>query len=180
MMRVGMVGVGVAGRSHLFDLATCPGMEPVAVCAASMASAGRAGAQFGIESAYDDLSAMLAEEKLDGLVVAVPPSAGDRLLPLAAASGLPVVIDKPGATSPARLRTALSTDPGFAGRAVVSYNRRYQAHVRTLKSWLAAGELGAVRNVRCIWSGPFRERYSSSGTYRCSAPFGRGVLLDTV
>ncbi|BCL16664.1 hypothetical protein GCM10017556_44030 [Micromonospora sagamiensis] len=174
------MGGGIAGRSHLFDLLCCPGFEPVAVCTTSVGSATRVAREFGVGSAYSDVAAMIAQERMDGLVVAVPPGAGDRVLPVAAGCGLPLVIDKPGAASPAVLRNVLATYPGLTGRTVVSYNRRYQAHVRALRSLLADGSLGALQRVHCTWTGPFRDRYASGDTYRGSVRFGGGVLLDTV
>jgi predicted dehydrogenase len=174
------VGSGLAGTSHLFDLASSSEMAPVAVCATSVASASRAADCFGARAAYDNLDQMLSSERLDALVVAVPPSAADAVLPAVAASGLPVVIEKPGAVAADVIQRVRQVHQGFVRLSTVAYNRRYQRHVRTLRDRLQRGLLGSITEVRCTWLGPFSQRYSHGSTYRSGARFGEGVLLDTV
>jgi predicted dehydrogenase len=180
MMRVGVLGAGLAASSHLFDLTVCDGVEPVAVCATTTASAARAAQAFGAIRPYDSVTGMLACEDLDGLVVAVPPRAASAVLPAVAASGLPVILDKPAADSAQPLRDSLRHHRGFGTRAAVAYNRRYQRHTRALRAMLRQGRLGTVQSVSCAWSAPFAARFEDRDTYRAAAGFGEGVLLDTV
>jgi predicted dehydrogenase len=176
-VRVGVVGVGIAGSSHLFDLACGNGFKITAVCASRQERADHAAGLFGASSAYTDYGQMIASEHLDGLIIAVPPTVSATVLRCALAAGIPTLIDKPAAAYPSDLRRLIS-----AGRdeAVVAYNRRYQSHVHRARDLLALGPSESVQGVHCHWVGPFVSRYKGIQTCRREARLGHGVLLDTM
>lgn len=179
-MRVGVVGVGVAGSSHLFDLVSDDRFEVAAVCAKRPDRATRAADLFGVPAAYSDPHVMLEQEGLEGLVVAVPPAVTAELVDLALSAGLIVLVDKPAAVHPDQLRRLLGDGPTAAMRkAVVAYNRRYQRHVHAARALVAPALSSSVATIDCSWSGPFVHRYVEEPTYRRQVGLGDGVLLDT-
>ncbi|MBI1758782.1 MAG: Gfo/Idh/MocA family oxidoreductase [Actinobacteria bacterium] len=178
-MKVGVVGVGVAGSSHLLDLAASDRFTIGAVCARRRHHAARAADLFGVPGIYDDATEMLADADLDAVVIATPPDLTPTLARIALTAGLPTLLDKPAGT------TALSLDESRIGvgsgadLAVVAYNRRYQRHVHHARELLTDGRLGAVAGVDCVWTAPFARRYASPATYRHQVGCGHGVVLDT-
>jgi predicted dehydrogenase len=179
-MKVGVIGVGVAGTSHLCDLASSKRFTVVAVCAAHRERAAQAAQAFGVPAAYDDVRAMLAQTPLDGLVVAVPPDVSASILPVVLQLSVPILIDKPAAPAADALRQlVINADPTTASRVVVAYNRRYHHAVRQARHALSSGAIGAPVRVTCRWTGPFRQRYETGATYRRNTGWGHGVVLDT-
>lgn len=189
-MRTAVVGVGVAGSSHLLDVVTSDGLELVAVCATRLDRATEACATFGAGAAYDSVESMFDREELDAIVIATPPSVSADILDRSLERGLLVLVEKPAAGDRLALERAVAHDaqplsdrsagtPRPTG-AVVAYNRRYQGHVRRLGELLAdSGGPQATASVECEWRARFRHRYTNGDTYRSCAAFGHGVLLDT-
>jgi len=173
-----VVGVGVAGKSHLFDLVSDDRFAVVTVCASRRDTAEHAAHTFGVTHAHDDPDALLVGGRLDGIVLATPPAVTPVLLRRALDAGLAVLVEKPGAGSAADLRAVVQGAPA-AQRVAVAYNRRYQRHVHEARRLVAAGALGPPNEVGCRWRAPFRERYSGGDTFRPRVPWGHGVVLDT-
>jgi predicted dehydrogenase len=176
-MRVGVIGVGIAGSSHLFDLASDSRFSIEAVCARRLHRAADAAALYGAPRAYDNAAAMIRDVDLDAVVVATPPDIVPAVLRPALAGGLAILIDKPAAVDAAAL-VALAAHASDR-QAAVTYNRRYQTHVHRARQLIIEGTLGAITAVHCTWSAPFDRRYSSPETYRQHVGWGNGVVLDT-
>ncbi|ONI91744.1 hypothetical protein ALI22I_07710 [Saccharothrix sp. ALI-22-I] len=176
-MRVAVIGTGIAGRSHLLDLVTNPRFDTCAVLAQRPGRAQLVAREFGIAAAFTNVTAMLEAVNPDAVVVATPPAVTPTILRTVIDHGCLALADKPAGARAAHLHELLHHDG--ATSVVVGYNRRYQAHVRHCRSLLhEAGQL-IVQQVRCTWRAPFATRYNSTDTYRHTARFGDGVLLDT-
>lgn len=177
-MNIGVIGAGIAGQSHLFDLLSDPRFTVTAVCAAHAATAAEIAQLYGIPQSYDDPHRMLADEAFDGLVIAVPPAVTPAILHRAVTMRQPIVVDKPAASGPAPLRQILRVPARSALDVSVAYNRRYLHHVHTARALLANHHDDATA-ITCDWSGPFSHRFRHGATYRRTAGFGDGVLVDT-
>jgi predicted dehydrogenase len=163
-------------------LVTDDRFEVVAVCSANAARAEQAAQTFDVPRFYSDLGALVSGELPDAIVLATPPDVTPRLLRIAVAAELPVLVEKPGAATAAELRNAIDS-PGThvdrPPRVSVAYNRRYQRHVYEGRRIVSAGELGPLRDLKCQWRAPFLDRYTLGDTYRRRLTRGHGVLLDT-
>ncbi|MBB2988524.1 Gfo/Idh/MocA family protein [Terracoccus luteus] len=177
-MKVGVIGVGLAGSSHLFDLVSDPRFDVVAVCSRRAERAAYAAEIFGVPSHWTDPAELLTAGFLDGVVIATPPAAATGLLRLALSQMLLVLVDKPVAERARDLRQVIADPACEIEHAVVGYNRRYQGHVHHVRDWIAAAPSDAIDVVECHWSGPFSARYVNDETYRRQASLGHGVLLD--
>ena len=177
-MRVGVIGVGVAGSSHLFDLASSEDFEITAVCAARPGHAAEAAAIFGARTWCRTAEEVIADESIEAVVIATPPDVAPAILDRAIDAGLPTLVEKPAAASAARLRSVIQRAGPKANLARVAYNRRYQRHVAHAAA-LTRGSPGAVSEIRCCWRAPFAARYGAGHSYRTASRFGDGVILDT-
>lgn len=178
-MKTAVIGVGIAGSSHLFDLVSSRDFDVVALCSSREETARKAAETFAIPAVHTDVTELLAVHDLDAVVIATPPHATPGILTRCLAAGTWVIADKPAAPSGPALRTVIENSGVLAERARVAYNRRYQGHVRSASDLIKTRALGALTSVRCEWAAPFTRRYTSSSTYRVHAGPGDGVLLDT-
>lgn len=177
-VKVGVVGVGIAGASHLFDLASSDQFTIAAVCARRRSRAVEAAEWYGAQQVFDDPAAMIAATPLEALVIATPPEVTPAVMRSAWAAGVPTLVDKPAAATDSGLARLAESAAASGWRAVVAYNRRYQQHVHQARDLLASART-AVTAVECVWRGPFVQRFSSAETYRQHAAWGHGVVLDT-
>jgi predicted dehydrogenase len=178
-MRTAVIGVGVAGSSHLFDLVSNGEFDVVAVCASRMETAQRAACLFSVPAVCRDVSELLDIHRPEAVVIATPPHVTPDILAICLAAGSWVVVDKPAGPDARSLRKVITSVGTLASRARVTYNRRYQEHIDYARSAIVGDDLGALIAVDCYWTGPFTRRYASPDTYRKNVGFGNGVVLDT-
>ncbi|MBT7301452.1 MAG: Gfo/Idh/MocA family oxidoreductase, partial [Victivallales bacterium] len=100
-LRVGFVGVGSMGQcAHLRNYATLTGeCDVVALAELRPELARRVAARYGVPKVYASASELLAAGNLDAVVASQPFSRHGVLLPELLASGLPLFIEKPLASS---------------------------------------------------------------------------------
>ncbi len=178
MIRVGVVGVGIAGRSHLLDVVTSQAMEVAAVCARTAASAEAVANDFGVPAAFSGISSMLAKVELDAVVVATPNRVLAEHVDQALTKGLIVLAEKPLALSG---RAIDRLEAHSAARMSIAYTRRYRAGVRAAKNWLQSGRIGALREVRATWQEPYGAWYAPDAQTHRADPAQRagGTLADS-
>ena len=92
--RVGLLGTGGIGARHADAVAKVPGLELVACCGRDAQKTKDFARPRGA-AAYIDFSAMLAHERLDLLVVALPPFAHEGQVEQAARAGINLLVEKP-------------------------------------------------------------------------------------
>ena len=145
--RLGLIGAGRMGRTHLRALA---GSQRVAVTAiAEVSEQTRRTVPASGAPVYPGIAEMLDAETLDGVLIVVPT---DRHLPViteVAARGLPILCEKPCGLTVAQTKAAVATTQAAGLPFQVAYWRRYVPSLRALRERIAAGELGTVHLVTC-------------------------------
>jgi len=152
-MRVGLIGMGVMGRNHYRVLKTLSEAELVAVCDE------RATADVP-ERFYGRVDAMLAEETLDAAVVAVPTSSHLEVAAHVIDAGVPVLVEKPLASTVAEGRELIERATSAGVRAAVGHVERFNPVVRSLIHELAGKEIYSINITRI---GPFPPRINDVG-----------------
>jgi scyllo-inositol 2-dehydrogenase (NADP+) len=179
-LRVAIVGYGLAGSVfHAPLVAATPGLRVAAVVTGNAGRAEAARATYpGVQvlSNADELFA--APDGFDLVVIAAPNVAHVPLARRAVAAGLPVVVDKPFATSAADA-AAVTREAEAAGVLLTVFqNRRLDDDFRTLRTVLDGGALGPLVRVESRF-----DRYRPAvkgGRWRESGDpaLGGGLLLD--
>ena len=149
--RLGLIGAGRMGRTHLRALA---GSERVAVTAIAEMSASarealaREGDAPGV-TLHASPAEMLEAAVLDGVLIAAPTDQHGAIIAEVAARGLPILCEKPcGLTTAAAQASAQAT--AAAGVPLqVAYWRRFVPGLRQLHDRIGAGELGVIHLVTC-------------------------------
>lgn len=135
-LRIGLVGGGrLAELGYLPAAEAACGVRLVAVAEPDPARRDRIAGLAGGIAAYPDAGSLLAAGKLDGLVLASPAPAHLADARLAAAAGLPVLVEKPPAPDlqGAAELAALSPAPRIA------FNRRFDPGLVALRAAVPAG-----------------------------------------
>jgi predicted dehydrogenase len=154
-MRIGFVGVGGMGQcAHLRNYVTLPDCEVVAIAELRQDLAREVAARYGVPRVHPDHAAMLAKEKLDGIVASQPFTRHGTLVPDLLASKLPVFTEKPLAGTVAMGEKVLAAARAAGTWHMVGYHKRSdpatmyaKAEIERLKS---TGELGKLTYVRIL------------------------------
>jgi myo-inositol 2-dehydrogenase/D-chiro-inositol 1-dehydrogenase len=145
--RLGLIGAGRMGRTHLRALAGS-GQVAVTAIAEVSAPARRAVAESGA-MLYPGVAEMLDGAAVDGILITAPSDQHGQLVADVTARGLPVLCEKPCGVTTAQTRAAAGAAVAAGVPFQVAYWRRYVPGLRALRDRIAAGELGVVHLVTC-------------------------------
>ncbi len=176
MIRVGMIGLGKMGLSHLAIVRAHQQVQLVAACDSTAYLTDVLAKHTGLKC-YADYDRMLAEEQLDAILVATPSKLHAAMVQKALDKGLHVFCEKPfvlDVKDGERLveladRKGLVTQVGYHYRFVGAF----QEAARIVKS----GALGTVHHVRAEAYGPVVLK-AKGGTWRSAKSEGGGALYD--
>ena len=173
-LRVGVLGCAdIARRRALPAMAACQSTTAVAVASRSAAKAAAFGAEFGC-AAVHGYRALLADESVEAVYIAVPTGLHAEWAAEALAAGKHVLVEKPMATTAADA-AALAERAERAG-LVLMENRMFTRHPqhKVVRDAVARGEIGAPRVLSAAMTIPPRP----AGDIRYRADLGGGALLD--
>lgn len=176
MLRIGMVGLGKMGLSHLAIVNMHPRVKLAAACDSSAYLIEALGKYTGLKC-YANLERMLAEEALDAVVVSTPSRLHAAMVQMALERGLHVFCEKPfvlDVRDGERL-AALAEDKGLATQ--VGYHLRFVGAFQEAARVVASGALGEMHHVRAECYGPVVLRPKGS-TWRSAKHEGGGALYD--
>ncbi len=191
-LRIGLVGTGFMGKTHLYAVRNLPFFcapdalgctaEVVAVASSSAASASSFAAAFAIPRASASFEALVADPTVDVIDICSPNPAHYAQASAALAAGKHVLCEKPLGVSVAET-DALATlaERAYTEKGLVTgmvFNNRYLAPVLRAKELIEEGRLGrilsfdfAYRHNSCI--DPDRR-----AGWKQNADFGGGTLAD--
>lgn len=173
-LRFAIAGTGFWSRFQLAAWRELNGAACVALYNRTRSRAEALAREFGIPAVYDDAEEMLRCEKLDFLDIITDVATHSRFVRLAAERHLPVICQKPMATSLEEARLMVATCRSAGVPLYIHENWRWQTPIRRLKAELAEGRTGA----------PFRARiqYCTSFPVFNNQPFlkevDRFILTD--
>ncbi len=102
--------------------------------------------------AFDDLAAFLASPGLGAIYVAAPNHAHRALVEAAAATGLPVLCEKPMATTMQDAQAMVDACARAGVRYATAFDQRFHAAHRALAGLIAEGRLGTVTAIRIVYA----------------------------
>jgi len=128
--------------------ASHPDTELAACCDASPDRARDYADAFGFRRWYGEVPAMLAAERPDAVVMAVPPGATCAAAGPVLERGFPLLLEKPPGLTPAELDRLVAAAGRGGGPAQVAFNRRYMPVMRRALEILAeAFPPGSVERI---------------------------------
>lgn len=141
--RFGLIGAGRMGRTHIrafagsATVAVTAVAEPVPAARAQMASAGMA--------VFEDIVQLLDAGGVDGVLITAPTDRHVELVAQVAASGLPILCEKPCGLSSAEIQGAQLAIERHSVPFQVAYWRRYVPSLQALRTRIQDGELGEIQ-----------------------------------
>jgi myo-inositol 2-dehydrogenase/D-chiro-inositol 1-dehydrogenase len=147
MFRLGLVGAGRMGRTHMRALADSDRVHIVAAAEPTTAIRSEL-AQAGLAT-YDDIGPMLDGGGLDGVLIAAPSDQHLALVRRVASVGLPVLCEKPCGTTASEAREAAAIARSAGVRLQIAYWRRFVPRLRELRQRIADGAFGGLYLVTC-------------------------------
>lgn len=176
VIRVGLIGAGGIGRTHLASYDRVREVQIVAVADIDEDLA-RAAAQRVGARAFRSVEQMLSEVELDAVDICTPPVAHLEAALMAIERGLHVLCEKPLAHHPDAARQMVRAAEEKGVHLMTAFCHRFHPPIVALKRLIEAGELGEVVMFRNRFAGLFKgveERWFSEKEVA-----GGGVLMDT-
>jgi predicted dehydrogenase len=174
-LRIGVVGAGGIGRTHLRAYADA-GNPAVAVADVDLNRATAAGAEYGA-TAYPDMAAMLANADVDAVSICTPPVAHAVEALRAIDAGAAVLCEKPMAMSRQEC-DRMAAAAGAAGVLLtIGFCHRFQPQIEAMRAAAFRGDIGTVLSFRNRFAG-YLSGVEDSWFSRPEVA-GGGVLMDT-
>ena len=158
--RLGLVGVGRMGKTHLAAIKGCPGISVEGV--AEPRQDGRDALSHDGVRAFESLEEMLESCELDGVLVAAPTGAHLEIVRSLMAAGLPVLCEKPCGLTVAEATECAKATEVAGGTLQVAYWRRFVPQLQELRERMATVSSGTSSRSAAI-SGMRRPLRWSSG-----------------
>lgn len=175
--RIAVIGTGWwATQVHIPSLLANPDALLVALCDSDPARLQAAGQAFGISMLYEDDLAMLAQEDLDGVVIATPHATHHHLARRCLERGLHVLVEKPMTLSASDARELVALAGLRKRELIVGYPWNYTPHARRLQELLFRGALGQVQFLTSVFNSynldllGGRDRSADPAAYRVHGP----------
>lgn len=176
MIRIGVVGLGKMGLSHLAMIRAHPDVRVDAVIDQAGYVLDVLGKYTGLRT-FGDLPEALAAVELDALLIATPTRLHAPMVRSALERGLHVFCEKP-LTLSARESTELAELAATRGLVTqVGYHNRFVGAFREVKTLLDAGAIGRVTHLQAEAYGPVVLKPKGS-TWRSRRTEGGGCLYD--
>lgn len=176
-LSVGIIGTGFGAKVHAPAFQTIPAVEVMAIAGQDRQKAARAGQGLGIPTVHDSWQQLIDDEKVEAVVVAVPPSVQFDVVTAALRAGKHVLCEKP-----------FGIDAGQAARmwalareshrvCMVDYMFRMAPERVRLKELLDGHEIGRIIRVTVEWTVRGRAAGNSAWSWQFDPSFGGGVLF---
>jgi len=174
--RIAVIGAGVIGRLHAGLAAAEPACRLVAIADPEPGTANLA-REFGA-TWYDDHERLLADEPLDGVILAVPTRLHAPIGLACASAGVHMIVEKPLADSVVAGLELVEAAEATGVHVLVGHHRRYDPAVEDARAIVRSGGLGRLVLVSAIWAARKPDDYWTVDWRR--SPGGGPVLINLI
>jgi predicted dehydrogenase len=174
MQTIGILGAaGIAVNAIIWPVRRRDDVRVGAVASRSWAK--EYAAEHGIERAYDDYAALLADPGVDLVYNALPPSMHAEWTIAALRAGKNVLCEKPFTMTAAEATRVVAVAAETGNRVIEAFHDHYHPLSGWIRSTVAAGVLGRIRHAEAVFTGstPY-----APDTLRHEPALGGGALMD--
>ena len=171
VIKVGFIGVGGKGQSHMRQLGEVEDVQFVAVCDVNAELAERVGQEYGVP-VYTDHHEMLDKVDMDALYIVVPPVAHSDAELMAAERGIHLLVEKPVVLDLDKGLEILEAVERTGIITSVGYQMRYVESVTWARQFLADRTIAMIISHR--WGGVPRTAW-----WRVMAQSGGQIVEQT-
>ena len=148
-IRLAVIGAGAIGRKHIEVIQQSEDVQLVAL--ADPSEQARHLAHSLSVDVYEDVGEMLDRVKPDGVINATPNTLHVPCAIACVERGIPVLVEKPVAESPARARELVDASLRHNVPVLVGHHRRHNALTAAAKALIDSGKLGKIVAVSAHW-----------------------------
>jgi predicted dehydrogenase len=174
MVRVGLVGFGLAGR--VFHAPLLSSVEGIELAAVVERSSDEAAARYPGIKTYRSLDEMLRDKSLNLIVLATPSGGHFELAKTIIEAGKDLVIDKPVCPTAAEIAALIKLAAQHNVQLIPFHNRRWDGDFLTIRKLLSDGSLGRIVSYTSNFD-RWRPQPKPSAWREKNQP-GSGILLD--
>ena len=173
---------GVIGAGGIADRRAIPGMllagnaELIALMEVNEELTGRLQAKYGVEYAYTDHRALLADPNIEAVYIASPVTYHKAQIIAAANAGKHVLCEKPAALTVRDAEEALGVCEKAKVLSAAGFMMRYHSYHRKIKEMIAAGDIGQLVSARAQLTCWYPEIDGAWRQYKEQS--GGGALMD--
>lgn len=171
-MYVGIIGFGGEGNSHRYNINKVDGLEIAGVY--DIREVRREYAKSEDIYVYDSYDAMLADDKIDIIIIATPNNLHKDMAISALLAGKNVICEKPVTLTSDELAEIVETANKTGKVFSVFQNRRWDRDYLSMKKLYESGKLGDVHRIEHRVHGS----RGIPGDWRQYPEFGGGMILD--
>ncbi len=177
-LKVGVVGIGGQGKTHLFNSLRLKTVEVKAIADSSKSVLSRY-SSLKINK-YTDFHEMFRKEPLDAVIIAVPNFLHEEVATVAAEHGLDILIEKPLARTAEESKRIVDSVNRNGVSLMVGMCQRFSKDAQMLKEKIDNGVFGRVDFASVLFStGPFYDGKRVPDWLFDSTKIGGGALLDS-
>jgi predicted dehydrogenase len=183
-VRVGVIGAGWPGERHADGYVAAPGCRIVAIADANAERGATFAQTYGQAQGgapltiYSDYHALLANQEIDAVSVALPNFLHHPATMAALEAGKHVLCEKPPALNHEQAREMAETAARNGKLLAFALQRRFSPAVEALHELIGAGELGEIYHVRAVWTRAWGVPKGIGGWFTDPARAGGGSLID--
>ena len=146
---VGVIGTGRIGKLHIEHLAqNIPEAELIALCSLDLPDAEALGEQFNVWKVTSDYTVLLADPKVEAVLVASATDTHAEISKAAAKAGKHVFCEKPISLDLGQVDETLAIVEEAGIKFQVGFNRRFDASFVRIREAVASGEIGEPHIMR--------------------------------
>jgi len=151
-LRVGVIGLGFAGTTHLDAYVAIPGVDVVALAGQERQRLDELASSRQVPNAYEAWEELVARDDLDVVSIGTPNHLHHPIAVAALSSGKHVLCEKPMA--PTADLAAEMVDAARRSNQVlkIAFNHRRRADVQFLRRYLDDHPLGVIYHARARWT----------------------------
>lgn len=180
-IRIGVIGVGLIGKSHLKRYESVPGAHVVAIADIDETEGRRVGALHGIPHVYTDFRKLLERDDIDAVDVCLHNNFHGPVTIEALRAGKHVYCEKPMAGAYADAKAMYDAAQETGKKLHIQIGTLYSTETKVAKRLIEAGRLGKLFHARSTGyrrrGRPFVDGYGAAPFVR-KATAGGGALYD--
>ena len=177
-VRIGVIGVGAIGPSHIFSIGQVEGCRLSAVCDVREEAAKEAGEANGVPY-FTCVEAMLDAGAVDAVTVSTPSGFHLDAVLASLRCDVPVLVEKPLEITTARIDQIIAAEKASNAFVAGIYQSRFRPLVRRMKSLIDDGMLGEIYSGSVYIKRYRTQEYYDSGGWRGTWKVdGGGCLMN--
>jgi myo-inositol 2-dehydrogenase/D-chiro-inositol 1-dehydrogenase len=150
-VRIGIIGAGVMGADHAEILSGGVANARLVAVQDFVRTRAEQVASASDAQVFDDADALIADHRVDAVMVCSPDATHAGLALKCIAAGKPVLVEKPLASEATQAEQIIDAEVSAGRRFVqVGFMRRFDPGYQAIKTSIAAGKLGAPLFLHCV------------------------------